>query len=201
MPRSAPAPTTRLDDMLFENERAPAPEAQELDSEAAWAEFERLYTQEVQEGVRGGAPAPGGPAEGAAADGVGAQAAPPASFEVTQPLFAPQALASEPAAFPLPGQVLTAHDVMLEARRFNRVCPRPDAWQRLYDLIPGKIESGPLRQPNPPLVGDAWNVTSAMPKRMCLRDQVEWAEHHGALEAVMQFLKALPEDQWYHVDD
>lgn len=186
-------PSTPPEEFFFENERVPAPEAQELDSEAAWEEFERLYTQEVQDSVR---PTP------AAAPATSPQAeTQPGGFQPTQPMFAPGSpapVADPPALAPLP---LTAQDVMVEARRFNRVCPKPQAWQRLYELIPGKIVHGPSHQPSPPLLGDAWHATSAMPKRMCLRDQIEWAEHHGALEAVMQFIKSLPEDEWHHVDD
>jgi len=102
---------------------------------------------------------------------------------------------------PRPAQPLTVHDVMVEARRFNRVCPLPAAWQRLYDLLPGKRVTGREMQPPPPISGHAWLATSAMPKRMCLRDHIEWAERQGALEAVMQFLKVLPESQWHHVGD
>jgi hypothetical protein len=180
------------EDSFFADERADVPQAQELDGDDAWAEFERLYTQEVAQTAVQDRQHPG------AAD---AAAPVEPAFAPTMPMFSPES--PRPVAAPVDRRALplSSHDVMAEARRFNRVCPRPEAWLRLYELIPGKITSGPQWQPSPPVPAQAWRATSDMPKRMCLRDQVEWAEHHGALDVVMQFLQSLPEEQWHHVGD
>ncbi len=176
-----------LEDSFFSDERAHVPQAQELDGDDAWAEFERLYTQEAaQTAVQ--APSQDKPH-------------PEASFAPTMPMFSPESPRPAPAPVDRRALPLSSHDVMAEARRFNRVCPQPEAWLRLYELIPGKLTTGPQWQPSPPIPAQAWRATSDMPKRMCLRDQVEWAEHHGALDVVMQFLQSLPEEQWHHVGD
>lgn len=161
----------------FSGDRPSVPAAVELDSATAWAEFERLRDGKATE------PAPPGPA--------------------TDPAFAP----TEPAGLTptpqppreRPKPQLTVQEVMVEARRFNRVCPKPDAWQRLYELLPP--DSRTQRAAPTPISGAAWQATSAMPKRMRLRDQVEWAEQHGGLQQVMDFLKSLPEAQWHHMGD
>lgn len=165
-------------DRYLPTDRLPLPEVQECDSETAWAEFERLHAQDRPLAH---------PVDTAFAPTVPASLPLPSTAQRTSHARAPQAL--------------TLQDVMTEARRFNRVCPLPGPWQALYDLLPGKIMTGRAWQPPPPISGPAWQATSAMPKRMCLRDHIEWAEHHGALEAVMRFLQALPESQWHHLDD
>ena len=89
--------------------------------------------------------------------------------------------------------------VLAEARKNNRACPHPAAWQALYDMLPNKRDVGGRMEPPPPPLGPAWTATSPMTKRMCLRDHIEWADKHGALEAVHGFLKSLPEEAWLYM--
>lgn len=96
---------------------------------------------------------------------------------------------------------ITLDAVVAEARRNNRVCPQPQPWQQLYEMLPDKKQNGRTWEPPPPLTGSAWGVTPSMTKRMCLRDQLEWAEKKGRLAEVYAFLKALPEESWHHVGD
>ena len=86
---------------------------------------------------------------------------------------------------------------MVEARRNNRVCPRPNHWQALYDLLPDKKKN----KPTPPLIGPSWNSSPSITKRTCLREHFEWAEQHGVLEEVLAFVRALPETDWFHMND
>lgn len=160
---------------LFSGDRATVPAAIETDSTTAWAEFERL-----QAGLSDDPPAE--PAE--------------AAFAPTAPISMGTVPAPAPTA-PAPRKV-SVQDVMVEARRFNRVCPKPAEWERLHALLP----LGPNGRPAPaPISGAAWKATPAMPKRMRLRDQVEWADQYGGLDAVMAFLKGLSEQQWHHMDE
>lgn len=175
-------------DRYLYSDRLKAAEAQEHDSETAWAEFERLHAQGGGEQLR-----PQPPEQEP-------QRSEPA-FATTIPLSLSGLSSPTPAAAPPAPQPLTGELVMAEARRFNRVCPLPEQWHQLYDLLPAKIVRGGRSLPPPPITGPAWQATSAMPKRMCLRDHIEWAEHHGALEVVMLFLQSLPESQWHHMDD
>ena len=34
-----------------------------------------------------------------------------------------------------------------------------------------------------------------------LREQIEWANEHNALESVDKFLRRLPENEWFHIND
>ena len=122
----------------------------------------------------------------AIADGLDAQFAP------TQPL----AQADRPQAPPDPGADLASvAGLMALARRYNRVCPVPAAWQRLAALLPPRPD-----QPVPAPVAEAsWHRTSALDKRLVLRAQIEWAALCGRLPAVAQFLAGLPEQDWHHM--
>lgn len=120
------------------------------------------------------------------------------AYKATEPAHlrsVPSAAAPTPApvARALPG----VEDVMEEARRNNRVCPKPLVWQRLYEWLPNK---GPKLPPVPATRAE-WEQLSALQKRSRLREHIEWAAHKGVLPKVYDALKALPEDRWYHVGE
>ncbi len=96
---------------------------------------------------------------------------------------------------------LTVVEVMVEARRNNRVCPQPARWQQLFDMLPDKKRSGAGWEPAPPLLGAAWKDTPSIPKRMVFREHIEWAASHGFLQQVFTFMKELPESDWHHMGD
>ena len=112
-------------------------------------------------------------------------------FDKTEPsgLHAPAA----PAAPAAP----TVDHVMAEARRNNRVCPKPPIWQRLYDWLPNKTPQLALV----PATRTEWEQLSALQKRSRLREHIEWAAAQGVLHKVHEALKALPEERWHHMGD
>jgi hypothetical protein len=90
---------------------------------------------------------------------------------------------------------LTVNDVMIEARRLNRVAPCEPRWQQLHVLL----KAAGRGDPPPPLTGIEASTTPPLVKRIRVRDQVEWAAQHGLLEPLLQFFTALPENQWVHI--
>jgi hypothetical protein len=92
----------------------------------------------------------------------------------------------------------TQEDILALARRNQRVCPLPQQWNRLYELLPDKRRVGNGWQPALPLILAAWDTTPAMMKMLRLQEHIEWATDHGALPQVARFLASLPEDQWLH---
>ncbi|MFC5498100.1 hypothetical protein ACFPOE_11190 [Caenimonas terrae] len=160
----------------------PKPEAVEKDTDTTWAEFADL--QAVQN--RGFADT--APASRTMRD------ADERSYAPTTP--APlQNLHARPAT-PVRKE-LTVVEVMVEARKNNRVCPKPAKWQELFEMLPDRRHA----EPAPPLVGAAWNDTPSIPKRMCFREHIEWAAAHGALQQIYTFMKNLPESDWHHMGD
>lgn len=120
-----------------------------------------------------------------------------AAFAPTQPSGAmPLSPAAPHSETPSRGQGWTADTVIALARKRNRVCPRPSAWTALYALLEGEryVDLQP-----PPVEPWIWSKLSALQKRMRLREHIEWAERHGRVEEVGNFLDQLPEDDWIYM--
>ncbi|MBC7378280.1 MAG: hypothetical protein H7346_12730 [Burkholderiaceae bacterium] len=116
-----------------------------------------------------------------------------AGYAATEPSALAGALK---AATPGPAPA-TLDEVLLEARRLNRVCPKPMQWVRFYALLPDRRPG----MPPPPLQGRSWEQTSSLGKRMVLRDQIEWAAARGGLDKAMAHLRSLREEDWLHMDE
>ncbi|MBI5277450.1 MAG: hypothetical protein HY854_13425 [Burkholderiales bacterium] len=91
-------------------------------------------------------------------------------------------------------KTVAVDEVLLLARKNNRVCPLPDEWQRIYQMLPDT----PPRLVRP-LVDRDWAQTSSLAKRMVLRDQIEWAASAGLLGHLRDLLAELPEESWHHM--
>lgn len=97
--------------------------------------------------------------------------------------------------------LFTLEAAMLVARRNNRVCPRPERWAEFSALLPPRKTLRGTMQPPAPVTGPAWEATPSLTKRLCFREQIEWAERAGVLDAVMAFMQALPEEEWLHMGE
>ena len=100
-----------------------------------------------------------------------------------------------------PARLLTLEEVLAEVQKNKRVCPQPQRWQQLFDMLPDKQRKGAGWEPPPPLILAAWWETPAMSKMLRLRAHIEWASSHGCLVEVYSFLRELPEDQWHHIGE
>ncbi|MBL0428186.1 hypothetical protein [Ramlibacter alkalitolerans] len=94
--------------------------------------------------------------------------------------------------------LLTAHTLMILARRNNRVCPHPRRWAELYELLGGQHRQD---LPAPPLQAWLWPQLSGLQKRLRFREHVEWAERHGCLEQLARFIHRLDEAEWVHMGE
>lgn len=120
-------------------------------------------------------------------------------FEELQAQDASSFQSTEPSALspggPEPAVSLSVDDVMVEARRLNRVCPKERAWQQLCALLRSAAGTEPPR----PIVAPESLRTPQLTKRVRFREQVEWAEQHGQLHLIYGFMKSLAEDDWTHM--
>jgi hypothetical protein len=119
-------------------------------------------------------------------------------YAATAPMGLPAAKDGAPPAKPM--RTTTFEQVLGEARKANRVSPRPKRWAEGYALFPTWVPSG-ARLPPPPLGGDAWKRTPALAKRMAFRDHLEWAEDQRCLPEMHAWLQTLEEGDWYHMGD
>ena len=167
----------------------PKPEVVERTGDSAWAQFNDLIDQQ----------------DAKFADTVPGMQQPFAA-STQDPMFAPTrpiGLSAErndasPDAIPA---TITLDVVMLEARKRNRVCPRPRRWLQVYEMLPNKHEVNGRQHPPPPMVGPVWNSEAPLAKRLCFREHLEWAERHGALIEVFAIMKSLTEEEWFHMDE
>jgi hypothetical protein len=88
--------------------------------------------------------------------------------------------------------------LMVRARKNNRCCPRSGPWRRLY-LMLGGLHSADL--PLPPASETAWKSVPDLQKRLRFRDYLEWADSHGQLAEVVDFMDSLSETDWRHMGD
>jgi hypothetical protein len=189
-PRNKKTRPQALDRPWEPGDPIPAPEAVHKDGESGWALWqeaaalqERRFAEtapmsrppELAPDQAAWAPTQPASARGAA----GRKPSPPAD---TQPLF-------------------TLESAMLVARRNNRVCPRPHKWDDFMALLPARKTLRGSAQPPAPPTGAAWGVTPSLTKRLCFREQIEWAERAGVLEDVMAFMQSMAEEEWLHMGE
>jgi len=165
----------------------PLPDSKELGEHTGWA----LWEQAVQKTEQQFANTDVMPPQQAPVTGSG-------SYAPTEPAgLHLRAKAAKPA--PVAPRAVTFEQVSAEARKANRVSPKPRRWAELY----GNFSAwAPGKRLPPPVLGDAaWRQMSALAKRMSFRQHLEWAFEHGCLAELHDFLKALPEEDWHHTDD
>lgn len=97
--------------------------------------------------------------------------------------------------------MITIAEVLADAQKNKRVCPMPDQWKQLYEMLPDRRPKGGGWEPSLPLILVAWDDTPALLKILRLREHIEWANSHGCLDKIYRFLQSLPEDQWHHIGD
>jgi len=93
-------------------------------------------------------------------------------------------------------------NALLEYVRANsRVCPQPQRWNQLWEMLPEHRQVGVGWQPTLPLILAAWWDTPALQKMLRLEEHIRYAGAHGLLPQVDRFLRELPEQDWAHLGD
>ena len=80
----------------------------------------------------------------------------------------------------------------------RRVCPQPQRWNELWELLPERKRVGAGWEPSLPLILGAWWHTSDVEKRERFLSHIRWASEHGELSKVAAFIKSLGPEQWHH---
>ena len=83
----------------------------------------------------------------------------------------------------------------------GRVCPQPQRWNDLYQMLPNtrRVSSG--WEPPLPLILGAWWDTPDLLKAMRFHEHLEWANQHAAIDTVFEFLSSLSESDWHHAGE
>ena len=86
-------------------------------------------------------------------------------------------------------------------RQNGRVCPKPVHWDRLWKLLTNRRHLGlGAWKPSAPMILAGWSAP-ALAKMLRLQEHIEWAEKHGALKEIDEFLRNLREEDWHHVGE
>lgn len=93
----------------------------------------------------------------------------------------------------------TVESLMAYCRENGRVCPLPMHWHRLWEHLPNRRQLGIGWEPALPMTLASWRA-SDQSKILRLTEHIEWAEKHGGLQPVADFLRKLPEADWHHVE-
>jgi hypothetical protein len=92
-------------------------------------------------------------------------------------------------------------ELLSYCRHNGRVCPRPQRWNELWEMLPARRRVGNGWEPALPLIlGACWD-TPALLKMLRLEEHIRHAEAHGTLSEVDRYLRALPETEWAHLSD
>jgi hypothetical protein len=92
----------------------------------------------------------------------------------------------------------TLADAIAETEKNGRVCLQPLKWNELWVKLPSRTRRGANWEPPPPLILAAWWETPVLSKKLRFREHLEWADKHGAMNEIYDFIIHLREDQWYH---
>lgn len=92
---------------------------------------------------------------------------------------------------------MTLADLLTESSREGRVCPMPQVWNRLWQMLPERRQTGAGWNPPLPLILAAWWDTSDADKRDRFHSHLRWAAERGAIDGVAQLISAMKPEDWH----
>lgn len=84
------------------------------------------------------------------------------------------------------------------AKADGRICPMPDYWNQLWEMLPDKKRVGMGWEPSLPLILAAWWDTPLLSKIVRFDEHIHYAAEHGALDEVDDYLRGLKPEQWFY---
>jgi hypothetical protein len=84
------------------------------------------------------------------------------------------------------------------AKADGRICPMPDYWNQLWEMLPNKKRVGAGWEPSLPLILAAWWDTPLLSKILRLDEHIRYAAEHGVLDEVDAYLRGLKPEQWFY---
>lgn len=82
----------------------------------------------------------------------------------------------------------------------GRICPQPQEWNALWEMLPDSHRVGSGWEPALPLILGAWWHTSSLEKMIRLQEHIDFAASHGVLTQVDAYLRSLSPEQWHTLD-
>ena len=79
----------------------------------------------------------------------------------------------------------------------GRICPNPQEWNTLWEMLPDKKRVGSGWEPALPLILAAWWDTPLLVKALRFEEHIRYAAKHDVLDNVDIYLRGLKPDQWF----
>jgi hypothetical protein len=95
----------------------------------------------------------------------------------------------------------TLEELIQYCKDNDRVCPQPQLWNEMWNKLKDKKQIGAGWEPPLPLILAAWYVSPDSSKQFRLVQHLNWADSHGQLKEISDFLISLTEEQWFHTND
>jgi hypothetical protein len=90
-----------------------------------------------------------------------------------------------------------ASELIKYCRQGGRICPQPNNWNDLWNLLPNKVNGPQGWQPSLPLILAAWWEATDLMKMLRLEEHIIRADELGGIAVVDEFLRSLEEEDWY----
>jgi hypothetical protein len=81
-------------------------------------------------------------------------------------------------------------------RAGGRVCPNPQEWQAMWEMLPDKQRVGSGWNPPLPLILAAW-AEPAIFKILRLEEHIRYAAEHQVIDQIDAYLRSPKPHQWH----
>jgi len=95
----------------------------------------------------------------------------------------------------------SVEELLRYCRENGRICPRPQQWNELYQLLVKTPRTVVGQKPRLPPILAAWRETTDQEKQERLEQHIRWAHDHATFDPAAKYLGSLPEDKWHHASD
>lgn len=81
----------------------------------------------------------------------------------------------------------------------KRLVPNPQVWNKLFGMLKNtKQKANGGWEPSLPLILGAWHNTMPIEKQLRFKEHFQWAFDNQQIDEIGCYLRALPEEGWYH---
>lgn len=81
-------------------------------------------------------------------------------------------------------------------RAEDKVCPKPDFWNHLWEMLPGRRQGSTGWEPPLPMILGVWWIATAEQKTERFSLHLRYAADKGVLDEVEEYLNSLAVENW-----
>lgn len=79
----------------------------------------------------------------------------------------------------------------------GKACPMPDRWNTVWKMLPGREKAREEGKLMVPLILGGWHESNYEDKRERFETHLRYAEEHGVLDRVFEYLQSLSASDWH----